>query len=496
MLRNCAKSVVSLSTPRFVVFNNYLKLSVPEMASETLDSLTFKSTEVSNVMKFETLQTLGSKYGRNVDMNYYKKYFDDVDSLINYGLEQNLQNGGNVDPKMIKQDICDHSFFNSPDRWNVTNLIRKYNLSSFDVFQTLVSASIPFNAGVLSHTPSKMNIDEMKKDFYRETESGYRYFDYWNGIGLKSSFPIDVNNNVTPFELNMRRYNDRNSNLGFYKIIKLLSNNVEKRTDDFVKYIPTIKEVIDYKHGETIIDAAFPTIESLFEKDTKINNYVALLTKNILTDKNMKEKKQTYWSHRFTFDGDCKWDYQVTPYYQKYVKNNIQSLSDTFELKTFDISKEVGEIQLSYNHKIPIEHMSMVNMLMFGRTNVTFAFLERLLSFVRYSEDSSSFQLDNYLLDKSNYAFSNGDRRYDVVWREDNINNLKFAQTDYEKLYVAKNLIQLMNEVDPSVLNYHNYVMIAEWYRLNDVPIQFSHSSQYGAMSRASSKEKLYKELK
>ena len=491
MLRNCAKSVVALSTPRYVVFNNYLKLFVPELNEETLDSITFKSNEVNETMKFETLETLGKKYGRNLDLKFYQRHFDDVNSLMNYSFEQNLNNGGNVDPKLIKQDIYENSYFVSSDRWNVTNLIRKYKLSSFDVFHSLVSTSTPFNAGIHSHDVSKMNYDEMKRDFYRDTTSGYRFFDYWNGIGIKSSFPIDVNNNVTPFELNMRRYNDRNSGLGFYKIINLLSNNVDKRTDDFVKYIPTIKYVDEYKHGETIIDAAFPDIASLFKKDEMINKYVSEVTSSFFDNQMAKKKIQSYWSHRFCFDGECKWDYQVTPFYEQYVKHNEKSLSDTFELKSSDFS----EMQLCYNHKIPIGKMSMVNMLMFGRTNVTFNFLERLLSFVRYTEDSSTFQLDNYVLDRTNYYNSNGDRRYDVIWKEDNINNLKFAQTDYEKLYVAKNMIQLMNEVDPSVLNYHNYVMIAEWYRLNDLSIQTNNGAQYSEMSRIKSKDKLYKEL-
>ncbi len=80
------------------------------------------------------------------------------------------------------------------------------------------------------------------------------------------------------------------------------------------------------------------------------------------------------------------------------------------------------------------------------------------------------FQLDNFVL--RYYINSMSDKRYEVSWREDNINDLKFARTDYEKMRVAKNLIQLMNEVEPQHLNFENYYQIAEWYRDNDLSIQ------------------------
>jgi len=135
-------------------------------------------------------------------------------------------------------------------------------------------------------------------------------------------------------------------------------------------------------------------------------------------------------------------------------------------------------------------------MLMFGKTNVNYAFLERLLSYVRFKDGHhvDTYQLDNYLLQKYPYA-SECNKRYDVIWKDDNISELKFAVSDYDKLYVAKNMIQLMNEVDPAVLNYHNYVVISEWYRINDWQIQTEHIDQENEIKRLQSKDNLYKIL-
>ena len=72
-----------------------------------------------------------------------------------------------------------------------------------------------------------------------------------------------------------------------------------------------------------------------------------------------------------------------------------------------------------------------------------------------------------------NFDYSNSSKpSYQVEWSESNIYDLEFAQTDLQKLMVAKYLIQLMNEVDPLYLNFHNYWVIAEWYQRHDIAIQ------------------------
>lgn len=77
-------------------------------------------------------------------------------------------------------------------------------------------------------------------------------------------------------------------------------------------------------------------------------------------------------------------------------------------------------------------------------------------------------QLDNYVQQKieSNYA-----QRYKIEWNDDNIDELEYVKTDKDKLVAVKTLIQLMNEVDPKLLNRNNYYQIANWYKFNDYAI-------------------------
>jgi hypothetical protein len=132
---------------------------------------------------------------------------------------------------------------------------------------------------------------------------------------------------------------------------------------------------------------------------------------------------------------------------------------------------------------------------MFGKTKVNFDFLERLFTFVRFKESNYTFQLDNFVIDKSKYQFGNTARRYDVLWNDENIHELKFPVNDYEKLYVAKNIIQLMNEVNPEHLNYHNYLQICEWERTHNLSIQQAHISTRNEIERIQSKYNMYVSL-
>ena len=491
MLRFRFNPPFSITAPKFVIFNDYLKLNTNCMTETLINTITFKTEEVKPVMKVQELVELSNKYKRDLDLKFYTNNFQQVDSLIKYTFENNNY----IIPEFIKKEILDNTFFSTYENWNITDLTRKYNISSCDVFCALCNSK-PFEAGVLVHDSSKMKHEEMKKEFINRANENkdYVFFDYWNGVGLKCHFPINVNNNATPFELNMRRYNDRNNFTGYEKIINLINDNKDKARDDYLKYVPTIKET----YGETVVDTENPSIESLFKTDTmnkKINEYVE---KTCNVSKEELSKQRFYWSHRVecehSHNKEKLWDYQVTPFYDRYVKSELGmcDIASTFEFNDYGLLRPT----LLYKDKIPLERMSMVNMLMFGKTNINFDFLDKLLQFVRFKESNYSFQLDNYIVNKSKYQFSNESRRYDVEWKDDNIHELKFPSNDYEKLQVVKSLIQLMNEVDPKHLNYHNYYQICEWERAFNLSIQMSHISTRNEMERIASKYKMYQELK
>jgi hypothetical protein len=275
--------------------------------------------------------------------------------------------------------------------------------------------------------------------------------------------------------------------MGYHHIINLLVKSFDQKTDDFVRYTPDIKDTMD--KNDSIINTLYKSIVSYFKPDVnkRINDYVDRATSHVFKN---PDKKQIFWNHRQIPGNDkCSWAYQMTEYYDKYVKDELTHISDTFDL---DYSEDDNHKQLKYNMIVDMKYVSMVNMLIFGKTNITFNFLERLLSYIRYTENNYVYQLDNYQITKYVYGCGYNKKIYQIEWRHDNIHTLKFCQTDYEKLYAAKNLINLMNETDPSVLNYHNYVIVGNWIMANDMSIQSSYSAQFRETSRLESESKLY----
>jgi len=456
MLINKLKQIGRIARPEYIRFNNF-KLLIPSV-NTLIDSITFKEDDINHIMSVEELNNLSKKYNRNIDLSYYEKEFIFYNKLLE---EVNTSDE-------IKKDICENTFFESYEIWNITNLIRQYKLTSFDVFYSLINYMLPI---------LKINRKDIEKEFYSR-EKDYVYFDYWNGIGIKNKFPIDINNNDTPFQFNIRRFNDRNNYSGFNSIIKLLEENKENKNEYKIYYPKIIVETNN-----------FDNISFDAKLNDKINNYTKKSFQELQKDKCIEDKTLRYWSHRIgLYNNKEVWDYQTTNFYEKYIKDNLKFCDISC---TFKFVEDKLLSQLNYNHNIPIEKISMVNMLAFGKTNIDFMMLERLLSFIRYSYNDSEFQLDNFLIKQHIYGDANN-KRYDVLWRDDNIMYLKFAKTDIEKLYVAKKMLSLMNEIDPKYLNFHNYYHIGEWYRINDFPIQTNDNLQNWEQTRLDSKKKLY----
>ena len=471
MLHICPKITKLLSYPKYIVYNNILKYNVQSLSNQFLDTITFESSNVKDIMTIEEINRLNNNLNRKI-------LYDGLDTDFNYIYESINKVANDI----VKQDILNHSYFIDTNTWDVTNLLRKYKVQSFEVFISLVSSN-----NITKEEKEKLyNIfnEHVKNDY----DQKHAYFDYYEGISIKNCIPSDINDDNTPCKLNFRKYDLD----GWERISKLLMFKLDSRTDSF-------KEVVNENENSTIINNIitqnniYKTIifDTILNK--KFNDYAE--KKNLSpTMKKYINNKTTNWNHRYNYKGKCEWDYQVKPYYEKYVKDYIIHICNAFELHTNESNENYYQVRKT--HKFPIEYMSMVNMLMFGKTNVTYDFLERLLSYVRFenNHNSDTFQLDNYVLKKYLYA-SEGNKRYNVLWKDDNIGELKFAVTDYDKLYVAKNMIQLMNEVDPDVLNHHNYVVISEWYRINDYQIQTEHIDQENEIKRLQSKDELYKTI-
>lgn len=181
--------------------------------------LTFDGQYVTPEMEYEDLKKLAFDNGRgdiSEKMSFYTRAANEHYFLIDIATKNKINRD------KILSDIRENTFYSCTyEQWNITNLVRKHKLSSIDIFRALVD-SVPFAMGIFDHEKTLMNENEIKKEFNKRADCGYSSFDYWNGIGLKCSFPTDVYDDNTPFELNMRRYNDRNEYKGYEKIINLL----------------------------------------------------------------------------------------------------------------------------------------------------------------------------------------------------------------------------------------------------------------------------------
>jgi hypothetical protein len=217
MLRNNSHPNIDISYPKYIIFHDYIKLSTHNFNIETINLISFNKEKIQQVMTIESLEAIAQTYNTVIDLSYYREFMSENYNLIAQSFIAAKIDTFKVD--IIKADILENTYFVSSDSWHITNLIRKYKLSSYDVFLALLSG---YN----------FDSDEIKNTYNEhKSNNGYKYIDYFLGVGIKCKFPDDVNANS--FDLNMRRYNDRNENMGYYYIIKLLSDNFDKRSDDF-----------------------------------------------------------------------------------------------------------------------------------------------------------------------------------------------------------------------------------------------------------------------
>lgn len=459
MLRNISNKLLNISRPKYLAVGNFrisLDYSNPLMKNQ----LTFFDSDVKETMDINSVYDVATKYNRNINLSFYKNNLGSHNIFL-----LNAACKFQEHKSLLLNDIYSYTFFSSNlEQLNITKLVKLYNLNSFDVFYNLVSKAKTFNMGILSYNHNEMSKEKIKEQFLSQIKeqplNNYIYFDYWNEIGLKSKFLLDTTNDLIPFEINMQRYNDYS---GYLRLLCLLVNNIANRNENFDKYEPLEPIFIDepINISEDRIEQINNLIDKSFEsyKNDKIFQTVVL------------EKNPNYYNHRFisNFDSDNKiWPYQTTEFYNQYIKPYPAYCE---LVSRFDFDFEFRKNLITPNHKNGYKHISLVNMIVFGKTKINFDTFERLLPLVRYKIYDNHIQLDNWIINRLEFPANDGPK-YNVEWSDTNIHELDFVQTDREKLVVAKNLILLMNEVDPKFLNFHNYWVVAEWYQQNDFAIQ------------------------
>lgn len=116
----------------------------------------------------------------------------------------------NVSTK-LKEEINKNTYFeNSFELWNITKLVRKYNITGKDIFLSMTKDNEEFN----------------QKWLEKEVINDYKSFDYCNHKAIKNSFSTDINKNETT--LNLRRYVERGNFNGYKQLINMLEEKITK----------------------------------------------------------------------------------------------------------------------------------------------------------------------------------------------------------------------------------------------------------------------------
>jgi len=178
-------------------------------------------------------------------------------------------------------------------------------------------------------------------------------------------------------------------------------------------------------------------------------------------DSVFNEKKHVFMTLRGLGWGE--WDYMTSELKTKHLANEPIQAWELACLFTTDLHGRT--LETSKSSLIKFQDASIVNMLIFGKSNISREMVPPVLSLIRFGHISSLMtQLDNYVIDRSDHRYLSDP----ITWRDDNIHNeLAFPQTDTQRMDVARALVHLMNETDPNELNMVNYYLIGEWIHIN-----------------------------
>lgn len=382
-----------------------------------------------NSIKFEDLNNISSnKFIDEVKKNINK------DSFIHKKVLSKATN-------KLKNEIYSETYFERGfENWNLTNLVRKYNIQGKEIFLAITE-----------------NNEKYEKYWENKTiMNNYKYFDYCGIYGIKNGFPIDIYRDDT--KLNLRRYVDRSGDKGYYKLIDLL----EKK--------------ILLKPNKYDLDKKSSNKEKLLEKNELDKNSSNI----IIPSMNLEDKNIDYCNHnliKLEFDSEFKYFLELDENKEIYdmikegKKNKIFNLDKYFkyviretysyeENKNIDLNNLENYV-LTPRDNISMEYMSVVNCIIFGESNIRFMDVEKLLSLIRFEIGYSSYTLDNFII---NYYIG---RNITPNIDSEKINKMEFCKYQ-DMLECAKWLIQIMNEINPNEINKHNYHILVQYCKLKD----------------------------
>ena len=249
----------------------------------------------------------------------------------------------------LKEEIKKNTYFeNSFELWNITKLVRKYNITGKDIFLSMTKDNEEFN----------------KKWLEKEVIYDYKRFDYCNHKAIKNSFSTDINKNETT--LNLRRYVERGNFNGYKQLINMLEEKIKEE--------PNYNNLL---------------LSNLIKEDEKINNNKKI-NKNEIFIPSMDLKDKTLFYFNQNNDKKCKIKEHKKFYnmiingkeekifnLSNYLSYNLRPNYDLFEIDEKDLNNYI----LTPRNETELSNLSIINCIIFGEDNIRFEDINKLINF-------------------------------------------------------------------------------------------------------------------
>ena len=291
---------------------------------------------------------------------------------------------------------------------------------------------------------TKDNEEFNKKWLEKEVIYDYKRFDYCNHKAIKNSFSTDINKNETT--LNLRRYVERGNFNGYKQLINMLEEKIKEE--------PNYNNLL---------------LSNLIKEDEKINNNKKI-NKNEIFIPSMDLKDKTLFYFNQNNDKKCKIKEHKKFYnmiingkeekifnLSNYLSYNLRPNYDLFEIDEKDLNNYI----LTPRNETELSNLSIINCIIFGEDNIRFEDINKLMSLVRFKSIHYSVILDNI-----NISHYDG-QRIKINSDDKELNEMQFCKYQ-DILECCKWLIQIMNNINPELINHHNYHTLVEYCKKYD----------------------------
>jgi len=348
----------------------------------------------------------------------------------------------------LKRNIFENTYFtNAFEFWNITNFVRKYNIDSKEIFLELTKK-------------------EEKYENYWNTcriMNNYKYFDYCGIYGIKNEFPIDIYK--SEFILNMRRYVDRSTIKGYNNLIKLFEEKIKTANSNTTKIDNNTNNINDVTNNDDIIkienkhksSITIPSMDLEGKSTSYFNhNFLKISEDNFKFQLELEENKELY---NFIRKGIENKTFDLENYFEYNKKDSFCNEEDEEDEETDLVNSE--KYILTPIIDTTMENLSIVNCIIFGKSNIRLIDVQKLLSLIRFENGYSSYTLDNFKI-----SYHHG-RSLNTNSDSEKLNKMEFCKYQ-DMIECAKWLVQIMNEINPNELNKHNYQIIVQYCKLKD----------------------------